>query len=214
MREDEYLLSLFDADSSRVKGYSTAEHEVVARVFLPLDDHGTSVRWSDWADLRGVALTATTRWSEIAPSVDLDIEPSMADGFVAARTITRFVEVLRGETTTPDEFFFALWLGYVEQIPPSAWQINLAASDDCYLTADSYQLVHDSLSWVNQCSTEKDVHFPAAFWPADQTFVAATWPYHDSLYLSCASQTLLKLQNAGFDALPVDREEILPSEGD
>lgn len=214
MRVDRYSLPSFDADSSRVKGYSAVGYEVVARVFLPLDDRGTAVRWSVFAESLGIVLTATTRWSELASSVDPETGPSITYGFVEAKTVTRLVETLWGETATPEEVFFAIWPGYTEGIPPVAWRTTLASTRDCYLTAESYELVRDSLVWLSQCSEANDLHFPAAFWPADQAFVAATWPYHDSLYLSCSAKTLLNLQRAGFDAFPIDREVLLPSEGD
>lgn len=94
-----------------------------ARLLHPVptsDEHGTvtgQVRWSDVARWSGVSVELTSRFWQIALPEVRPADPVPGDGSPASDVLgwadgQALAQILRAHTTTPEQGWFGLWVGY------------------------------------------------------------------------------------------------------
>jgi len=215
----------------RVSAFTTSTHEVAARIFMPL--HGPDgSRWpweglvrqvsahvSEDGEAQGVVdgtLTSTARWSDL----ERGLEPAGRTGLRMAHATpgrmfsVALAAVLSQGTATPDGCWFFLWEGYAGEAdgldtgcPP--WLTELGRR------CGGLVAYRAPVSWLGaRTADDEHLRLPVFVWPEDGSFLLACPIYHDSLYISCSTDLVDRLRDAGFEVLFVDRDAELPGEGD
>lgn len=208
----------FGQDPSQVSGYTARNHEVFSRIFSPLVlGHQAFLPWSAAAASVGLELRATTHWDELqaaARTHQVNVG-RLQQGTVDESTVRALVQALDRGTGTASTYF-ALWRGYGGEVDRqlTAESVSIPPDGRNYLCDGSFRLFKSELAWAQTRCYEQGYRFPVAIWSEDHVFVLATALYQDSYYLSSDRRTLGRLQEAGVDALEIDRNGLLPSTGD
>jgi len=219
----------------RVSAFTTSTHEVAARIFLPLHGPGDS-RWP-WEGLvaqisaqagaqvfahdetTGVVdsrLRSDVRWSDLECGLELVGRTGLRMAYATPGGVfsVALAAVLGEHTTTPDGCWFFLWEGYAGETdgldtgcPP--WLTGLARRSGGLVPHRA------PVSWLGaRTADDEHLRLPVFVWPDDGSFLLACPIYHDSLYISCSTDLVDHLREAGFEVLLVDRDAELPGEGD
>lgn len=210
----------FDPDTSKVSGFTEPGHEVYARLFLPFELCGTRqyLLWRVAAEQAGLPLGALTTWDDLQQAAGRnpawELPRATIDDTTARALVKALARQSRDGAAAPT--WFALWEGYTGEIDASLRDVTtlIPATGQTFLCDGSYHLLTARLDWALTRTRHRRVHFPAAIWPTDRSFVLATALYQDSFYLSCSRETFATLQAAGLDLLEIDPDVPLPSRGD
>ncbi len=212
----------FGPDISRVSGFIELGHDVYARLFLPLERTGTGhyVPWRVAAKRFGLVFDAYTTWDNLSLAVaaETGIGWELPRGTADDKTVHALVEAIATESVmgaaTPTSF--ALWEGYAGDIDETLREssIPIPATGANFLCDWSYRLLTARLDWTLTRTNEHRRRFPTAVWPADRSFVLASPPYQDSIYVSCSRAMFGAACAAGLDLLEIDPDAPLPSRGD
>lgn len=225
----------------RVSAFTTSKHEVAARIFLPLHGPGDS-RWP-WEELMAqisaqagahdvahdettgaadsvltsdVRWSSAVRWSDLERGLELVGRPDLRMAYATPGRVfsVALAAVLGEHSATPDGCWFFLWEGYAGETdgldtgcPP--WLTGLARRSGGLVPHRA------PVSWLGaRTADDEHLRLPVFVWPDDGSFLLACPIYHDSLYISCSTDLVDRLREAGFEVLLVDRDAELPGEGD
>jgi len=211
----------FGLDLDRVVAYSTADQPIVGRLFVPLETSvwGAYQSWTDAARIAAVELTATTRWTDIrAAAAQRAFEVGRPQvGTINRQAIQTLVSVLGRVVSDTRQTRFALWGGYGGEIDAALREeIRQIPKRDrgSFLSDGSYVAIQRDIDWAVGRSLEAGFRFPVAMWSPTLDFVVAAPIYQDSYYVTCGSEIFEGLRAGGLEVLEIDRELVLPSEGD
>lgn len=221
-RDPDWKVPDFGIEPDRVAGYSTADQPVVCRLFIPLE---TSVwleyqSWSDAARVAGVELTAGTRWKDLmsaAAQRGAEIGRPQV-GTVDRQTIQLLISTLGAVVPdTSRRTIFALWTGCAgeidDELRADACDIPKQEDGGNFLADGSYVAIERDINWVRLRSLEAGFRFPVAMWSLTWEFIVAAPIYQDSYYVTCSEKVFETLERR-LEVFRIDRECLLPSDGD
>ncbi len=216
----------------RVGDLVNGEHELVARILLPMQRDGKDVTWSHF--IPHDQLSATLSWLQVCVILGkrptMDYEPPFAHmtsllNTALAGVLTRILE--------PDEqCWWALWKGYgttaadlaapgFDAAPPLLRTLPRNVVADLAFTSsgnpsDSAVLRHEPPAWLRKPdgNLPGHSHYPLIACSDSLSVVMACPAYHDSLYISGPEALLVELTAADLEVFVIDPDLPLPGSGE
>ncbi|HEX4489729.1 MAG TPA: hypothetical protein VH914_00865 [Acidimicrobiia bacterium] len=161
----------------RIASLVPAAFAAHGRILHPLRDDTGSVRWSQYA---GRALDSDIRFNELVGLSDDFVRHSTLpppwhqpdDGSLPRSVCAALATILAGFTATPEDCFFALWVGYgwseIQQLKTERKPQLGLEHRDCYVFRGPITAaiaVESRDGWFQS---------PTAWWPADRAWFVAT----------------------------------------
>ena len=214
----------------RVSDLINSEHELVARVLLPMQRDGEDVTWAHF--IPRDQLSATVSWLDVC--VALGKRPTMDYAPPFAQMTRLLNTALEGALTrildVDEQCWWAVWEGYAttadlaapgfDAAPPLLRTLPRNVVADLAFTpagslSDSAVLRHEPPAWLREPDGNPPgyAHYPLIVCSDSLSVVMACPAYHDSLYISGPEAMLTELTAADLEVFVIDPELPLPGSG-
>jgi hypothetical protein len=157
-----------------------AAYAAHGRILHPLWNGDRRVRWATYAAATGRTLDRATRFNELVGLPEELVRHSALpppwhqpdDGSLPRSVCAALATILAGFTTTPDDCFFGLWVGYgwaeIERLGAERKPQRALEHRDCYLfrgPVGSAIAIESHQGWFQS---------PTVWWPRDRAWFVAT----------------------------------------
>jgi hypothetical protein len=164
--------------------------EAYARIFHPAYQKHRECTWAEIAEKRGRTVGPGSTFESIAgvdPRYEAIPSGSPFDwgpklGAPGGHLESTLASILANYTTTPDDLWFAVWVGYLDNFDEQFPTFGLAFSRDYLLVSGS----------IRVRPPREDIGYAAdLWWPADEAWIARTDTDLDSTWIG-ASRTCIQ----------------------